>query len=223
MVEIKGIRFDVEIQKKRIRNIYLRVEGNKILATCPYYVAKYEVYNFIETKKDWIYKAYVYNANKKNNTLLYRGGDIFYIFNEKYQLIFSVGKSNVSIVDKCIYLTYKEVGEDAIKYLYKTLDTKLLSLANEYLDSFMPVLNDYGYNLRPILKARILKSKWGVCFTRKNSINISSYLIHYPTECLKYIILHEMVHFIIPNHSKRFYEIVSNNMPDYKEVNKLLR
>ena len=63
-----------------------------------------------------------------------------------------------------------------------------------------------------------MSSKWGVCYTRKNLINISSYLIHYPFECLEYIIVHEMTHFIIPNHSKRFYEIVANNMPNHKQV-----
>ena len=68
MVEIKGINFQVEITKKRIRNIYLRVEDNKISATCPYYTANYEVYNFINTKRDWIYKAYLYNQYKKENT-----------------------------------------------------------------------------------------------------------------------------------------------------------
>ena len=59
MVEIKGIKFEVEITKKKIRNIYLRVNGNKIDASCPYYVPKYEVYKFIEEKKNWIYKAYI--------------------------------------------------------------------------------------------------------------------------------------------------------------------
>ncbi|MBQ1625320.1 MAG: M48 family metallopeptidase, partial [Erysipelotrichaceae bacterium] len=57
----------------------------------------------------------------------------------------------------------------------------------------------------------------------KNSITISSYLIHYPLYCLEYIMVHEMTHFIVPNHSKRFYEVVVNNMPDYKRAVKRLK
>ena len=68
------------------------------------------------------------------------------------------------------------------------------------------------------LKFRKMKTRWGVCYTKKNSISISSYLIHYPFECLEYIIVHELTHFIVPNHSKRFYNIVSSNMPDYKKA-----
>ena len=91
------------------------------------------------------------------------------------------------------------------------------------MNQYMPMLENYGYNLYPVLNAKILKSKWGVCYTRNNKINISSYLIHYPLDCLEYIMIHEMTHFIIPNHSKRFYEIIKNNMPNYKEVEKKLR
>ena len=87
----------------------------------------------------------------------------------------------------------------------------------------MPMLESYGYNLYPVLNAKILKAKWGVCYTRNNKINISSYLIHYPLECLEYIMIHEMTHFIIPNHSKRFYEIIRNYMPNYKDAEKILK
>ncbi|MBQ6149326.1 MAG: M48 family metallopeptidase, partial [Oscillospiraceae bacterium] len=88
----------------------------------------------------------------------------------------------------------------------------------EYLDRHIDLLEEYGYEQMPELKARIMTSRWGVCYTRKNSICISSYLIHYPEECLEYIMIHEMTHFIVPNHSKRFYRIVSSRMPDYKKA-----
>lgn len=223
MVEIKSISFNVSIEKKRIRNIYLRVEGNTIKATCPYYVNEYEVYKFIETKRDWIYKAYLYNNNKIMRSLKYSGGDHFFIYGEQYQLLKFVGRKNIKIIDNTIYFTYKDDSEDSIKALYKYFDSKLLLKAQEYLDKYRYILLDYGYNEMPILKARIMTSKWGVCYTRKNQIVISSYLINYPVDALEYIIIHELVHFIVPNHSKRFYEIIANNMPNYKDANNLLK
>ena len=223
MVEIKGIRFEVTITKKRIKNIYLRITGNKIEATCPYYVANYKVYNFIESKRDWIYKVYQYNIDRPKFRLMYRGGDVFYIFGKEYKLIRSIGRKKIVINDEYIYFTYKDDSEDGIKALYKELDKILLNKAREYLDKYRGMLIDYGYNLEPQLNARIMTSKWGVCYTRNNKINISSYLIHYPFECLEYIMIHEMTHFIVPNHSKRFYEIIANNMPNYKAANDLLK
>ena len=90
--------------------------------------------------------------------------------------------------------------------------------AQKDLKQYLPFLEDYGYHQIPELKCRIMTSRWGVCYTKKNKITISSYLIHYPLKCLEYIMVHEMVHFIVPNHSSRFYELVSANMPDYKEA-----
>ena len=223
MVEIKGVKFDVEITKKRIKNIYLKVEGNKINASCPYYVAQYEVYKFIEAKSNWIYKVYKYNQSRPRNTFVYRGGDVFYVFGKAYKLVRTIGRKKVSIVNDTIYFTYKDDSFDGIKALYKELDRMLLSLAREYFNKYRRVLLDYGYIDEPIINARIMTSKWGVCYTRNNRINISSYLIHYPYICLEYIMIHEMTHFIVPNHSKRFYEIIANNMPDYNSANDLLR
>ena len=218
MVEIKGIRFDVEIVHKKNKNLYLRLKDNRIIATAPMRMPDYEVYRFIESKRDWIYKAYQQMQYKQSVSNMYHGGDRFFIFDEPYVLEKRIGASNVTIRDKTIFLTYKEDNEDAIKYLYKHLDKILLSKAEEYLDDLLPFLQDYGYDMRPELKCRIMTSKWGVCYTKKNRIVISSYLIHYPLECLEYIMVHEMTHFIVPNHSKRFYEIVERNMPDYKRA-----
>lgn len=223
MIEIKGIRFEVEITKKKIRNIYLKLDGNKICASCPYYVADYEVYRFIESKKGWIYKVYEYNNSRPKNIFMYSGQDYFYIFGRKYSLVRSIGRKKLNITDDTIYFTYKDDSEDGIKALYKQLDNMLINKATESFNKYRGFLIDYGYNDIPTINARIMTSKWGVCYTRNNKINISSYLIHYPLECLDYIMVHEMTHFIVPNHSKRFYEIVTNNMPNYKEVNKLLR
>jgi len=223
MIQIHDINFEVSISKKRIRNIYLRLEGNKIMASCPYYVPNYEVYNFIESKKTWLYKAYLAQASKRERSLLYRGGDSFNIFGKEYRLVRSIGNKKVSIIGDIIYFSYKDDSEDGIKALYKELDKILLNKAREYLNIHRSMLLDYGYYEEPILNARIMTSKWGVCYTRKNKINISSYLIHYPFECLEYIIVHEITHFIVPNHSSRFYEIVANNMPNYKSADKLLK
>ena len=223
MLEIKGIKFDVEIKRKRIKNLYLRLEGNKVVASAPYYVPEYEIYRFIESKKNWIYRAYDYSVYKSRVTRLYKGGNIFYVFDQPYNLIRSIGKKKVLISDNNIYLSYPDESDGAIKYLYHQLDKKLLEEAEKILDQYLFFLEEYGYDLIPELKCRIMSSKWGVCYTRKNTICISSYLIHYPLKCLKYIMIHEMTHFLIPNHSKRFYGIVKNNMPDYKEAVEMLK
>ena len=121
MVEIKGIKFNVEIERKRIRNLYLRVEGNTIKASAPFSMSDYEIYNFINTKRNWIYKTYNYYEYKENITHMYKGGDIFYVYNVPFKLVRFIGKKNISIKENTIYLTYKNDSDEAINYLYNTL------------------------------------------------------------------------------------------------------
>ena len=225
MIEIKGIRFQVEIERKWIKNMYLRIKGDTLHVSVPHLMPEYQVYRFLESKRDWIYNAYVRLNQKERNSRIYHGGDVFYLFDEPYQLVYQEsGRKSVQIRDHAIYLHGQEDRENALKYLYKQLDKQLLEKAELYLQKYREnILISYGYMLLPELRARQMTSKWGVCYTRKNRIHISSYLIHYPLECLEYIMVHEMTHFIIPNHSKRFYQIVSSNLPGYKEIRKRLK
>ena len=223
MLEIKGKRFDVEIVHKKIKNLYLRLHGDKVTASAPLNMPDYKVYQFIESKRDWIYRTYELMSYKNRTSSKYHGGETFYIFDEPYGLIRTIGKKGVSIKDRTIHLSYPDEEEDGIRYLYKHLDKFLLQRADYFLQKHIMFLKDYGYHEMPELKCRIMTSKWGVCYTRKNRICISSYLIHYPLYCLEYIMVHEMTHFIVPNHSKRFYEVVGRNMPDYKDAVKRLK
>ena len=223
MIEIKGVRFEVKIVHKAIRNLYLRLNDEQILATAPFLMPDFEVYRFIERKRDWIYRTYERMKRKEAASRIYNGSDVFYIYDVPYRLVRSKGKSSAVIGDRAVFLTYKDDGEDAIRYLYKKTDKDLLAKAEYYMNRHLPFLRDYGYDLTPELKCRVMTSKWGVCYTKKNRITISSYLFHYPLECLEYIIVHEMTHFIVPNHSRRFYELVAGRMPDYKNAQKRLK
>lgn len=66
------------------------------------------------------------------------------------------------------------------------------------------------------------QSNWGSCSTRGN-INLSTRLLFAPPEVIDYVIIHELAHLIEMNHSKRFWKLVSDAMPDYKQKEKWLK
>ena len=69
---------------------------------------------------------------------------------------------------------------------------------------------------------RNMKTCWGTCHIRKKRIIINLQLAKKPPECLEYVVVHELVHLIEKNHTKRFHELVAKNFPDEKRVKKLL-
>ena len=75
----------------------------------------------------------------------------------------------------------------------------------------------------PMIKIRSMKSCWGSCKPQKGVVTLNSKMIAFPKEAIEYVVLHEFAHFIHPNHSKDFYGLVEELMPDWKERRALLQ
>lgn len=66
------------------------------------------------------------------------------------------------------------------------------------------------------IKLSSAKSIWGSCNT-KGSLSINWKLIMAPPTILDYIIVHELVHLVEKNHSKKFWDKVQTILPDYQK------
>jgi len=63
---------------------------------------------------------------------------------------------------------------------------------------------EFNYNK---LTLKNIKSRWGSC-SKKNNINLSVHLMRLPDHLIDYVILHELVHTVHHNHSKRFWAML---------------
>jgi predicted metal-dependent hydrolase len=77
-------------------------------------------------------------------------------------------------------------------------------------------------NISPIVnfnefKIRKLEKRWGSC-TPSNKIIISIDAIKLPFSLIDYLIVHELVHTKIKNHSKEFWAELSKHIPNWKDL-----
>ena len=63
-----------------------------------------------------------------------------------------------------------------------------------------------------------MKTKWGTCNIEAKRIWINLELAKKPTECLEYIVVHEMVHFFERNHNTRFVALMDKYLPSWREL-----
>ena len=110
---------------------------------------------------------------------------------------------------KMIRLSLKEENE----YKKKALD--YFNSRCSYFANKMGVV--YGN-----IKVNKAKTRWGSC-NAKGDINFAYRLIFTSEELIDYVIVHELAHLKEMNHSLRFWSIVENTMPDYKERRKELK
>jgi predicted metal-dependent hydrolase len=66
------------------------------------------------------------------------------------------------------------------------------------------------------------KSRWGSCGFQ-GDININWLLILAPPEVLEYVVVHELCHIQVKNHSQQFWDLVTEHLPDYKQHRRWLK
>ncbi len=79
--------------------------------------------------------------------------------------------------------------------------------------------NGFSYNR---VFVRCQKTKWGSC-SSNNNINLNAKLVELPDELVDYVILHELVHLKIKNHSPDFWQELDKYVGDARQVDKELK
>ena len=70
---------------------------------------------------------------------------------------------------------------------------------------------------------RKMKTRWGSCTVNTGRIRINTRLYFYPDESLEYIVVHELCHLLEPSHNRRFQELMTGFLPDWKDRRRRMR
>ena len=110
--------------------------------------------------------------------------------------------------------------------LFKDLSTEDINKLKKDAKIYFREKTDYYAKMMDINYGRITitsaQKRFGSC-SSKGDISFSYRLMLYPEAAREYVVVHELAHRKEMNHSKRFYDIISSVMPDYKERKLLLK
>lgn len=202
--------YEVIIEKKHNKNLYIRITDDiKIKVSCPYFYTRYMINKILNKNAKSIEKM-IKSKIKQNNNIL---------------------KESNYLLGKYINIYYKDVktplfdGLNLIvkddNMLNKWYKKKALELFKIYVDEAYNVFEEkIPY---PIIKVRNMKTRWGVCNRKDNSITLNLTLLKKDPKYLNYVIIHELSHFVHFDHSKKFWELVEKYCPEYKIVRKELK
>ncbi len=207
-LDIEGTDYPVVIERKNNKNLYIRIkEGNTIYVTVPYLFSDKKVIKVLDENKKSIYKMIVKTSKieEKKEGIWYLGKQYFQVITPLYDLEFMGNK------------IYVKDEKTLAKYMQKETKRIFLERLNIWYNRFE---EDIPY---PILKIRKMKTRWGVCNKKNNSVTLNSELIKYSLDKLDYVIIHELSHFRYFNHSKEFWKLVEKYEPNYKKIRKELR
>lgn len=199
---------------KQVKNINMRIssKGEVVVSANPF-VPMDKIDDFVSSKVSWIVKHQKSMQERSQKSMI--DDKHIILFGNSLKIRKTTGNYNHVSYDKdTLYVQCREQA-DPEKVIRQFLDKLCRDVFLDIATLTFRSLSDYHLEF-PDVKIRDMKSRWGSCTPAKNSITLNRKLIHYPFEFIEYVVLHEFVHFIQPNHSKAFYNIIENYMPDYK-------
>lgn len=141
-------------------------------------------------------------------------------------MVFSVSKAerNGIVSDgNTIHILVTDINNQQMiqKVFHDWWRTQAKEIISQRVDQWYPVIRKYGV-ARPKVFIRKMNTLWGSCSATRGVVTFNLYLIKAKTACIDYVVLHELTHFLYPNHSKMFYAFLSSYMPDWKERKRIL-
>jgi predicted metal-dependent hydrolase len=221
----KGIHFDkvpapeIKIVKKDVKHINLKVKPNgEVILTAPTDSNERDIEYVLKKRADWIDKKIAFfDAHRDVSEKEYVSGENFCYLGRNYRLK----------VIECRDLEGVKLQRGYLQVFVKNtanVERKKKLLRAWYSEKaqihFMKAIEKY----KPIVKQEIetvrireMKTRWGSCNPSKGYININLKLIEKSTECIEYVVFHELAHLVHADHSVKFYNYLNLFMPDWKK------
>lgn len=223
VLEVDGMQISYLLNIKKVKNLNLRISSQgELIITCNEYIPIAKVEAFAKEKVRWILKHQQKQMQKSERRFVdIQTQSVFYLYNQRLNIVrIQSNQNSVRYDDENFYVYYikeEDMNKSVAKFIKKICEQDFYDCVTYYYEK----MKDYRFTF-PVVKYRVMKSRWGSCIPKKNQITLNTYLLHYPKEFMEYVVLHELAHFVEPNHSKSFYHVIENHMPDYKKRQKLV-
>lgn len=217
--EDKIIEFTVVFRKRRTMSIQV-VPPNIVTVIAPLKTHEDRIIEVVKTKSKWILKKLteMKELEYEKKEPQYINGEEFLYMGDSYSLEIVVSSNNkrpeVRLINKTIYVhcntVEKETIKKALKEWYKARATEKI---NERIEHYQPY-----FNVKPnVVKVKEQQKRWGSC-SSKGTLLFNWRCIMAPLSVLDYVVVHEMSHLIHMNHSKDYWSLVKQVLPDYEEA-----
>jgi len=218
------IKYSLKRSRKRKRTISLQIGPNsEVTIHAPHYTPITEINRFIREKQNWIDKAIKRQAalQVSSREKSYRSGEIFFYLGQPYPLeayFEPLENEGVMFWDNRFFLNSPE-NEDLKKhYFVSWYKKKARSYLSGRVDYYSGMLKLTAGSVR-ITSA---ETRWGSC-SQVNRLSFSFRLIMAPPAVVDYVVVHELMHIREKNHSSKFWALVIEVIPDYKNHRRWLR
>lgn len=223
LFQVGGI--EVEVVRKDIKNVHLSVHPPKgrVTVAAPAYMKLENIRLFVIAKVAWIREQQKrLQLQDRETSRVFLNRESHYVWGQRYLL------KLVEVEDT------PKIELKHGRMIFQTRPGTVLIKKQEILDEW------YRGMVREAVQAKItkwekkigvavnrvfvqkMKTKWGSCNPVAGNIRLNTDLAKKPSECLEYILVHELLHLMEPNHNDRFIKLMGQVMPKWRSHRQLL-
>lgn len=216
------------VTQKDIKNVHLSVypPTGSVRISAPLRMKADTIRVFALSKLHWIKKQQAnFKEQERETKREYLDRESHYLWGQRYLLEIiqknkapRVETSNNKLVLRARPGATTEKHQQILEAWYR----------NQLRDEALPVVGKWCERLQlelPRLIIQRMKTKWGSCTPSSRTIRLNLELVKKPPECMEYIVIHELIHFIEPTHNSRFIALMDKHIPKWRlyreELNRL--
>ncbi len=211
----------------RARTIRIKVHPEKgVQVIAPTNCRDELAINFVIEKEVWIRKSLARMAHTKQKLTVFSEGSQFKTYTHELVMCKHAkptlrmelkGKQLIVFYPENVSCLHERVQEFTRKAVLQTLREE----AKRYLPlRTLELANKHRFSVNEI-GVRNNKTRWGSC-SGKNNISLNIHLMRLPERLIDYVIMHELVHTKIKNHSKYYWNTLEKVLPGAHRLDKEL-
>ncbi len=197
--------------RRKTVSLIIQTDG-KLTVRAPLRMSAKEIQEFVQTHEAWIRKNQArINASPPPQEKVFKVGELFMFLGREYPLTIVSHQRQALILNDCKFqlsLSNRLKGRQAFLNWYKTQARIEVTKRVEYFAEKF----EFKY-----IKIRVSSAhtRWGSC-SSNGTLSFTWRLVMAPPEIVDYVVLHELVHTKIKNHSKKFWNRLCEILPEYK-------
>jgi hypothetical protein len=172
----------------------------------------------VRRRRRWIARQHEFFAQFKPRTpeRQYVSGETHLYLGRQYRLkVLSGTKKPVRLWAGYLEVTLPDESAEAVR---RALQSWYRQQADRHFElALQKVRKDFHRGLPgPItVEARAFSKRWGTCHT-DGRIVLNTDLVRAPRSCIEYVLLHELCHLLVPDHSRAFFRILEGHLPEWR-------
>ena len=220
ILKYQGYTIQYILIHKNVKNINIRIRDNLVFISLNKSISTEYIEKILISKWTWIksklelHKESFFPKDDSN----YIEGESFKYLGINYNLKIIEDKNEKVELSNDLIVYSKNLDSINIKKLLdKWFENRLSSIIYNSLEKNYNLVSDYTH-IYPSIKFRKMSSSWGNCRMPSGVMTFNKKIIHMPLDFIDYVMIHELVHLIHPNHSRNFYNLLDELSPNWRKL-----